>query len=53
MRHMTDIMMDALLRLLARDRRGENAIVLSTDMNKAGRREREQVSVNPSVRLPL
>ena len=37
---MDTAMMDALLRLLARDARGENAIVLSTDMNKNGRRER-------------
>ena len=42
MRHMGPEMMDALLHLLHRDRRGENAIVLSTDVNKSGRREREQ-----------
>ncbi|KAJ1466780.1 hypothetical protein T484DRAFT_1860663, partial [Baffinella frigidus] len=42
MRHMNADLLDALLRLLFRDRRGENAIVLSTDVNKNGRREREQ-----------
>jgi hypothetical protein len=39
---MTCDVMDAMLRLLFRDRRGENAIVLSTDVAKSGRREREQ-----------
>jgi hypothetical protein len=42
MRHMSSDLLDALLRLLFRDRRGENAIVLSTDVAKSGRREREQ-----------
>ncbi|KAJ1468616.1 hypothetical protein T484DRAFT_3629631 [Baffinella frigidus] len=42
MRHMSSDLLDALLRLLFRDRRGENAIVLSTDVNKTGRRERKQ-----------
>ena len=41
MRHMSADMLDALLRLLFRDRRGEDAIVLSTDVNKNGKRERE------------
>ena len=39
---MSSDLLDALLRLLFRDRRGENAIVLSTDVAKSGRREREQ-----------